>query len=74
VQRDREIDGFVAADVDGDRQVIGLLLDAVGRIPIRVAAGGGPKKVEPLAAASGGGLVMVVVTDVTTAQVTLERA
>lgn len=59
---------------DINRRVIGLGLNEFRKIPIRVAAAGGPSKVEPLVAALRGGLVTVLVTDLATAGSILERA
>lgn len=39
-----------------NRRVVGVSLDAFRRVPIRVAAVGGPHEVEPLPAALGGGV------------------
>jgi lsr operon transcriptional repressor len=61
-------------DNDINRKVIGLRLDEFRKIPIRVAAAGGPSKVEPLVAALRGGLITVLVTDVATARPMLEQA
>ncbi len=62
-------------DIDHDltRRIVGLDLDQIRGIPIRVVAAGGSEKVDALHAAIASGLISVLVTDSRTAQLLLAR-
>lgn len=60
-------------DHELNRRVVGLSLDQIRQIPIRIVAGGGMDKVAPLDAAIRSGLISVLVTDVRVARALLAR-
>ena len=55
-----------------NHRVIGLTLDQIAAIPIRVVVAAGPPKVEPLVVAMRRGLLNVLVTDASTATALLQ--
>jgi DNA-binding transcriptional regulator LsrR (DeoR family) len=60
-------------DHDLNRRIVGLNLDQIRAVPIRVVAAGGLEKVEALYAAVTSGLISVLVTDTKAAQGLLAR-
>ncbi len=63
-------------DIDHElsRRIVGLDLDQIRTIPIRVVAAGGLEKVDALFAAVSSGLISVLVTDTKAAQGLLARS
>ena len=59
-------------DEDLQRKMIGISLDKIAKIPVRVGISYGKEKVEAIKGAIAGGLVNVLVTDVPTAELLLK--
>lgn len=59
-------------DEDLQRKMIGISLDKIAKIPVRVGISYGKDKVEAIKGAIAGGLVNVLVTDVPTAELLLK--
>ena len=55
-------------DEDLQRKMIGISLDKIRKIPVRVGISHGKDKIEAIKGAIAGGLVNVLVTDVPTAE------
>ena len=59
-------------DEDLQRKMIGISLDKIAKIPVRVGISYGKDKIEAIKGAIAGGLVNVLVTDVPTAELLLK--
>ena len=59
-------------DEDLRRKMIGISLDKIAKIPVRIGMSYGKDKIEAIKGAIAGGLVNVLVTDVPTAELLLK--
>ena len=59
-------------DEDLQRKMIGISLDKIAKIPVRIGMSYGKDKIEAIKCAIAGGLVNVLVTDVPTAELLLK--
>jgi DNA-binding transcriptional regulator LsrR (DeoR family) len=67
-----DLHGNIAAE-GFQKRLIGIALNDLMRIPVRIGVAGGPAKVNPIIGALRGGFINILVTDTATALQVLER-